>query len=180
VQPAATQLHRCVKTGIRVELCARVASDARFLYLPLELIPFAETIYHQRVHLTLERGAQAIVSEVATPGRLWERFQYRDMDLRTEVWLEGRRTTLDVQRVVPSQHDPCLALAGHSHCGSLHVLGPDLGQADADRLHECLNQYAPCASASLLPEYGIAARLLGHSADQLLRAISHAVSLAIP
>lgn len=173
-QASATQLHGGNGRGITFEASVNVAADARFAYLPFELIPFANSSYRQSLHLSLEHGAQAILTEVVTPGRSWERFCYARMDLRTEVRLDGRRILFDAQRIVPRETDPSLLLAGFTHFATLLHLGADAGVAEADALHGRFKELGVCGGASALPEYGVGARVVGDSADQLLQALSTA------
>ena len=170
-QVGATKLHRGEGMGIELEAEIRVAAGARFAYLPYELIPFAGSEYRQRLRLDLQEGAQALLTEVVSPGRLGEWFGYRRLELRTEAWVGDRRVVLDAQRIVPTETDPARLLGGFTHFGTRLHLGAGLGQPDADHLHERLQQLGVTGSASVLPAYGVAARVVGTSADRLLRAL---------
>ncbi len=171
-QVSATQLHRSSERGISFELSLAIAADASCQYLPLELIPFADADYRQSIHVDLEAGGEAYLTEVVTPGRLWEHFQYRRLALRTEVRLSGELVVLDAQQIVPAEMEIATALGGYTHFASAFHLGPRVGAADADALHERLRGPGIQGSASILPRYGIAARALGSSAYSLLEAIS--------
>jgi urease accessory protein len=179
-QVAATKLHRCENAPITVDAHVRVAAGASFQYLPFELIPFAETDYRQSISLHLEQGAQAVLSEVLTPGRLGEHFRYRQVSLRTEVYLEERLIVLDAQRIMPGRQDPQLLLAGSTHVATLLLLAPDLSQHDAERLSGSITHPGVQGAASLLPAYGIGARLVGRTAESLLQAVAILRSLAVP
>jgi urease accessory protein UreH len=169
-QASATQLHGGGEVGIRFDATISVGAGASFSYLPFELIPFADSDYRQSLRLFLEHGAEAVLTEVVTPGRLWEHFGYRRLELRTEVHLDGRRILLDAQRIVPAEADVESLLAGRSHFGSVLQFGPGIDREEADCLHARLAEVDILGSASVLPSYGVGARALGTSADQLLRA----------
>jgi urease accessory protein len=179
-QVSATKLHRCETLGIELDAEIRVAAGARFTYLPFELIPFAGSDYRQHLQLFLETGAEAVLSEVISPGRLGEHFAYRRLALRTEVWLDGRRIVLDAQRIVPAETDCALLLGGCSHFGTFLHLASNLGQPEADRLHERFQSLGVTGSASVLPNYGLGARTVGRSAETLVRALHSACSEAGP
>lgn len=172
-QASATQLRPCQDSdGILVEMRVHVAAGARFSYRPLELIPFAGSIYCQRVHLALDDGAEAELTEVVGPGRLWERFAFRRLDLATEVLLDGQLILLDTQKIAPAEMDLSLLVGGYSHWGTLLRFGPHVGAAEADALHQQIVDRGVCGSASTLPRYGIGARALAYSADDLHRAFA--------
>ena len=170
-QTGATRLHRCPGPGIRSAIEVRIAHGARFRYLPFELIPFADSAYTQTIRLDLEPGARACVSEVVSPGRLQEHFRYRRLRLRTEAFLSGATIMVDAQQIEPGRTDCERMLGGFTHFGSLFVFGPGLGQHDADEIHERFAEYGVLGSASLLPSYGIGARVVGNNADPLLTAL---------
>jgi urease accessory protein len=179
-QVGATLLHGREGQGIIYEADVWVAEGARFRYGPNTLIPFAVADYRQRIRVRLEVGAEAILGEVITPGRLDAPFAYRCLDLRTEVDLDGSLIVLDALRIEPACTDYQRALGGFSHVAGLLSLGPDYSRGDADVLHTRLAQSGVCGSASLLPAYGIGARLLGNRADELLRALSPAFETPRP
>jgi urease accessory protein len=174
-QASATQLHGGESSGITFEANVHVAAGARFSYEPYELIPFAGSSYRQTLRLSLEQGAEARLLEVVTPGRSRERFRYQRLELRTDVFLAGRRILLDAQRIVPAHTDPCPLLGGFSHFGTLLHFGADVGACDADRWHARFAELGVCGSASTLPCYGVGARVLGSSAQQLLEVLSPCV-----
>lgn len=171
-QASATHLRRSTRRGITAKLTLTVADGARCSYTPHELIPFADADYHQSVRVYLAHGAEAYLTEVVSPGRIWEHFRYRRLALRTAVFLDAQLIALDATDIVPAEADCLLALGGHTHFGTLLHLGPAIGAADADRLHERFAARRVCGSASLLPTYGVGARVLGSSAQQLLEALS--------
>jgi urease accessory protein len=171
-QASATQLHPATQRGgITFELLLTVAAGAQCHYVPYELIPFADADYRQAVRVLLAEGAEARLTEVVTPGRLWEHFRYGRLALKTEAYLDGALILLDAQRIVPDDTDCATALGGHTHFGTLHHLGSSIGALDADRLHERFLALGVCGSASVLPAYGIAARVLGFSAQELREAV---------
>jgi len=179
-QVGATQLHKGDGHPIVCEVEVRVAADARFRYQPRELIPFVDANYRQRVRLHLQHGALAEIVEVVTPGRPETRFQYRRVDLQTEVLLDGTLVVLDAVRIEPALSDCTLLLGGFTHFGALLLLGPSLDRQDADALHACIaEEQAVCGSASLLPAYGIGVRALGHSAETLLGTLRRASSSGV-
>jgi urease accessory protein UreH len=171
-QASATQLYRCQARGVKLQADIHVAAGARFSYSPLELIPHQDADYQQKLRIFLDEGAKARLTEVVSPGRLCERFGYRRLELHTEVFLAGRRILLDLQRIVPRETDCRLLLGEHTHFGTLLDLGPHIDASGTDRLHARFAEQGVLGSASVLPAYGIGARVVGGSADSLFRALS--------
>jgi urease accessory protein len=168
---SATQLHRATDRGSTFDLTMTIAAGATLRYAPFELIPFAGADYRQTIRVNLAAGAEATLTEVVTPGRLWEHFQYLHLELVTEVYLDGTLIALDAQRIVPTEMDCVTAVGGRTHFGTLLHVGPNSGAPEADRLHARFADRGLCGSASVLPTYGIAARALGSSAQGLLAAL---------
>jgi len=170
-QVSATQLHRCDSESIRLDADFHVAAGGWLRYQPMPLIPFAGSDYRQCIRVYLEQGAEARLMEVVTPGRLWEHFQYQRLVLRTEVFLDGRRIVLDAQRIEPAHTDCQLALGGRSHFATMLHLGDRVAGEEVERLHNRLADMGVRGSASLLPIYGVGARAIGSSAEELQRAL---------
>ncbi|HEY3118138.1 MAG TPA: urease accessory protein UreD [Chloroflexota bacterium] len=165
-QASATRLHGCESGAIAFSGHFEVGVDARLRYLPLELIPFAHANYRQHLELELDDGAEAVVWEVIGPGRVWEVDAPRQLGLQLEAWVQGELAFADLLRLNGPNR---IATAGHSHVGCLLQFGPSFTQADADHLHEGLTAAGLIGSASLLPSYGVGARVIAGSADQILR-----------
>ncbi|MBM2809491.1 MAG: urease accessory protein UreD [Chloroflexi bacterium] len=195
-QTGATRLGRCDEEPIRFDATFYVSEGARLRFLPYELLPSAGADYIQNIHLLLEDGAEATFLEVISPGA-GDPFAYQQIVLRMEAHLHrhphpgsrsreggtGEMILLDATRVFPADGDGILALGGHSHFATLHIFGPALGQSDADALHATLSNNGLVASATVLPHYGIGARLVGDSADAMLRALRSAyapINLSLP
>jgi urease accessory protein len=175
-QTGATRLHGGGDAPIVCNVEVTVAPGAQFRYLPCELIPFVHSNYSQTIRLDLAGGAQAWLTEVVGPGRLTEHFAYEHLRLRTDALVDGRQVVRDVVDIAPGRTDCALLLGGYTHFGTLLAFGPALTQADADRLHERFADLEIVGSASLLPSYGVGARVLGAPADRLTSALHSSAS----
>src|SRR5207237_905962 len=111
--------------------------------------------------------------DVIGPGRVWELEAPRQLRLQLEARAQGQLAFADLLRL---DGPDLVATAGHSHFGSLVLFGPTYTREDADCVHESLAGAGLTGSASLLPNYGIGARLLANSADQLLHVFEGLVS----
>jgi urease accessory protein len=170
-QVGATRVHGGNDSPIVVEIDFMVAAEGRLRYHPGELIPFAVADYSQTIRLYLQDGARASLIEVVSPGRLDEHFAYRRVELRTDAYLDGTRILLDILHLEPARSDPRLALGPYTHVATGLRFAPGLTQSDADRVHDEIGAQGAIGSASLLPSYGIGARLVGTAADPLVRAL---------
>lgn len=152
------------------ELQATVDAGATLRYLPHELIPFRGACYRQRLALDLATDGRAILLDVISPGRTSEPFAYRRLELDTQVSIEGR---LVVRERLVLADEVTERLAGHTHYGSLFLLG-ERGETVTAEAMASLAERGACAGASLLPAAGIGLKMLGDSAqevrDTLLRA----------
>lgn len=166
-QASATRLHPCKAGLIRCTAHFEIAHSARLWYLPCELIPFAGTHYCQRVEVDLEAGGEVVAWEVLGPGRLWERDAARRLSLELRVRVGGRLAVADAIRL---ERPNLTATAGRTHVGSLLLLGPHYAEPDAERLHHAIAEASVTGGASLLPAYGVGARVLGDSADDIFEA----------
>jgi urease accessory protein len=174
-QTGATRLHPCRGRGIQLDVTVHVAAEATFRYLPFELIPYAGANYLQRTTLHLEDGAAAWVTEVVSPGRLNEPFEYERLDLCTDAYVDGERLVRDHQVIEPRRTNCRAMLAGHTHFATLLGFGPDATPERANYVHETLANAGVMGSASVLSRYGIGARAIGDAADPLLRTLRAAV-----
>lgn len=162
----ATRVYRCPPGLLaRQRLEARLAPGACLRYLSRGLILHRDAAYEQALALHLARGARAVVGEILGPGRVGERFAYRRLALRAEARVEGALAARDAFDLTGDE--VAAALGGFSHVATLLSLGPDVGQATADAVHAAIAASGLFGSASLLPRYGLAARILGSSAQSL-------------
>lgn len=148
--------------------------NSTFEYMPEPFIPFKGSNFHGMTSIYMNEGAQAVVGEIITAGRvgMGEVFQYQSLTSRFEVFWQDQLFVWD-----SLQFDPESNLTGKgileafTHVGTLWVLSE---QISTDHLHyiqgtilsetERFNCYG---GASLLHKNGIVIRLLGHSSESL-------------
>ena len=166
-QASATRLHGCEQGKIAFTGRFQIGAEARLRYLPWELIPYAQTDYCQRLQVDLDENGEAVLWEVLGPGRVWEIDAPRRVSLEVVARVQGHVAFADILRMNRPNRT---ATAGHTHVGSLLLLGQNYAQQDADRIHDALVGTGLVGSASRLPQHGVGARALGDSADALFRA----------
>jgi urease accessory protein len=86
----------------RQRVHAEAFEDALIEYLPDPIIPFAGSRYSQHSVFHLARHAGLFWWEIAAPGRAAERFVYRQLDIATEIYAEGRPVAIERARLEPT------------------------------------------------------------------------------
>jgi len=163
---AATRLNRCDVGEIVFELEATVATGATLRYLPHEVIPFRAARYRQRLDLTLQPDACALLLEVIAPGRSGDPFAYRRLAFDTTVRLDD---VVAVRERFEVATDVAARLDGATHYGSLLLL--DAGAVDARQASARLAAAGVRAAASRLPAGGVGLKMLGHTALEVRAAL---------
>jgi urease accessory protein len=171
---AATRLNRCDAGEIVFEFEATVAAGATLRYLPHELIPFRATRYRQRLRLTLQPTARALLLEVIAPGRSGEPFAYSRLAFDTTVRVGDE---VAVRERFELSTEVAARLGGYSHYGSLLLLDP---HADDARLAALRLAAAEArAAASRLPAGGIGLKMLGQAALEIRAALLEAAACPV-
>lgn len=151
-----------------------VQAEALLEYFPEPLLPLAGAIHKGDTEIWLTHGAQAIIGEVISAGRVGrgEQFQYRRLVSRFSVYWEGRLTVFDALQLEPSRWDPTRnTFAGYTHLATLWLLSERAGEEEIAALRGLFSSpywngriYAGC---SRLSYGGIVLRALGLSAWEL-------------
>lgn len=138
-EPASQDSQFVLKAGSRLE------------YVPDQTIAYRDADYRQRTRITAAPDAQAFIGEVVTPG--WdpnsERFTYASMHLRIDVQPESGTgmVCMDNVRIQPSELGESIEgigyMEGHSHMGSVLILGPHTDGDYADQVRETVDAVLP-------------------------------------
>jgi urease accessory protein len=163
---AATKLNRCDRGLISFDLHLAIGRGATLRYLPHELIPFQGARYRQRIDVDLEDDASAWLLEVVGPGASEARFTYARLDFETNVRQDGAVIVRERFGVTPAS---AAQMRGHSHYGSMLMLGSSYDRAAAAALNDRLAcvPLPAVAAASALPTNGMVLKMLGSSAQSV-------------
>jgi urease accessory protein len=169
----------------------RVAAGAVLEYLPDPVVPFRASRLFQRISVTIDPTATAILGETLLPGRV-ARGEAHDYDL---YWTEtearrpdGELLFADVLRFRPGLGEKLNSLGllgGNDVVGTLYVISKQIALADLAELirHELAGHPEVLAGVSELPNScGVAVRLLGatsKSAKAAQRAAWNAARIAL-
>jgi len=152
----------------------RIASGAILDYFPLPLIPFARALYVQEMAIQVESGGVCLVAEVLAPGRVarGEHFAYHMVRSRVEGWLDDRLVLFEQLILQPEQgsYAGLGALDGKSYVATLYVLTSQALEPWLPGWNCCLTeQYGECIGITALAHGGLVVRLLGQTAQEVLR-----------
>lgn len=179
---SATKLYASPDSVARQRFEVVLQAGAVFEYLPEQIIPFAQSAFHQDMTVRLGSGALAVLMEIVAPGRLarGEAFAYRDYgsglsvaDARDRVLLRERT------RLQPLHWDTggIGLLEGFHYLGTLYVLSESCGAAGelADDLHGLVADCRGCIGGATALEWGgVVVRLLAEDHATASRTL-HAV-----
>jgi len=172
---AATKIYRMEDNFATQMINLRVDAGAFVEYLPDPVIPFRDSRFYQRMLITVDPDATAIVGEILLPGRVARGevhaygLYYTDTEVRTPdgALLFADRLKLDPRSAAAGS--PGL-LGSFTVMASLYVITRKhpVG-ALVDRLHDCLAaQPEVLAGVSELPNgCGSVVRVLGHTSAEV-------------
>ncbi len=180
---AASKLHPSPAPGAsRQEQCFVVQEGAVLEFFPEPLVPFAGASYSGRTEVHMARGAQALIAEILTPGRIGrgELFAYQRVRSQFSVYWQGRLAAWDSLVLEPARWDTRFGLFDeYTHLATFWVLSERVTSVHLENIHRLLDSFAVpsdggtgavhdvYAGVSLLPENGLVVRMLGHSVRAL-------------
>lgn len=135
---AATKVYRSEGAGSYQRTDVRLEAGSRLALRPLPLIAYRGARYVQETVVVMAPDARLVSREIVTQG--WspdgEEFSFESVSVRLRVLLPDQRPVLIDNLVLePRLVDPRspVVLAGHSHTGTLAIVGAALPDADAVR-----------------------------------------------
>lgn len=168
---AATKIYRMEDNFATQVVNLTIGAGAFVEYLPDPVIPFQGSRFYQRMLLTVDPDASAIVGEILLPGRVARgeihayALYYTDIEVRTP---DG--TLLFADRLKLDAHSACAGSPGllgpYTVLATFYVITRKLAAgALVDRLRQCLaTQPDVLAGVSELPNgCGASVRALGHT-----------------
>jgi urease accessory protein len=177
--PSASRVYRTSHQSAEQETHIKLATGSTLEYLPDHLIPHPGSSLRQTLHVEMDAGSRGIFVDAFATGRqaLHEQWKFRDLDLRTEIKLNGRPIFLNLLKMIPFSHSlQSLGIMGDFfYAASLTVVDDHLRewpQILASLRWELENIPNIQAGASLLPAAGISIRFLTNSAIALTETIT--------
>lgn len=106
--PSATRIYRTAEKPSNLETTIQVGEGATLEYLPDHLIPHAGSAFRQSLRVEMARGSRAILLDAMASGRVahGERWSFRELDSRTEVYLCGKPCYINRTKIIPAANWP--------------------------------------------------------------------------
>jgi urease accessory protein len=176
---AATKIYRMEDNFATQSVNLTIGADAFVEYLPDPVIPFRDSRFYQRMLLTVDPGANLILSETLLPGRVAHgetnayALFYTDIEARTP---EGKLLFADRLKLAqhPSAAPMHRLLGAYTVLATLYVITQQLPPGVlSDRLHHGLAGMPDVlVGVSELPnDCGIAVRMIGHTSASVASAM---------
>ena len=172
--PSATRIYRTLEKPAILETAIRVGEGATLEYFPDHIIPHEGSALHQSLRVEMATGSKAIVFDSMASGRVahGERWKFREMDSRVEVFSSGRPIYINRAEIFPAQQRPDRPgrMEEFDYMGSVGFFAdqfPNWKEFSA-ALNEELNAMPNVkGAASLLSRNGCMVRFLARSASDM-------------
>lgn len=175
--PSATRVYRTFGETAVQETWIQVGERALLEYIPDHVIPHRDSKLRQTLRVEMGRGSCAILWDAVAAGRIahGERWNFGELDSRTEIFANGRPVFLNRTLICPARLDSQeMGFAGEfNYLATLVIVAKELScwpamlaamNAALDNLRQVYG------GVSLLTGGGCAVKLLARSACDLARA----------
>jgi urease accessory protein len=134
---ASTKVYRS-PLGASQQVYAEVAADAILALLPDPVVCFAGATYRQEQRIRLDRGANLVLVDRLTAGRIeyGERWRFDEYVSRIFVWHTDRLVLHDALRLTRHEHDVARRLGRFNCVGVVVLMGPVLREIAARLVSE--------------------------------------------
>jgi urease accessory protein len=172
--PSATRIYRTLEKPAILETVIRVGEGAALEYFPDHVIPHEGSALHQSLRVEMATGSRAIVFDSMASGRVahGERWKFREIDSRMEVFSSGRPTYINRAKIFPALQRPDRAgwMEEFDYLGSVGFFADQFSgwKEFCVALNEELNTLPNVkGAASLLSHKACTVRFLARSASDM-------------
>lgn len=168
------KIHRMEEGEAKRQIKLSLAQNAELWYMPLPLLPFADSAFENTTEITLaDNSGRLLYADMLTCGRLahGEKFAYRHYFSRLHMYLQSQLLYRDNLRFVPAEmclDDFCL-YENYTHLGNFLLYGYEL---DLNTLRETLAKTLAkedtCCGVSNFASQGMVIKILAHGSEPLL------------
>jgi urease accessory protein len=174
--PSATRIYRTAEKPAVLETVIHLGEGATLEYLPDHVIPHAGSALRQSLRVEMGRGSRAILLDSFAAGRVarGERWNFLQIDSRTEVIQCGKRSFLNRTFINPAAQQPehlgLMENFSYMACLSLFADGFEDWPVVAAAINaELENVPQVNGGVSLRSRGGCIVRYLAHSASDMTR-----------
>lgn len=158
-----TKIFKAESKGASQRVKITVESGGSLVYMPCPVIPFGKSIFDTRTEVHLQEGSSFAMTDILSCGRtaMKERFEFTSYRSRTAVYVGGKLSFLDNQRLIPNE----TSLSGigffenRSHIGMMYIYGQEPSVPEYERIE----------AASTNAAKGVCIRAAADSADEIWR-----------
>jgi urease accessory protein len=172
--PSAARIYRTLEKPATLETVIRIGEGATLEYFPDHVIPHEGSALRQSLRMEMAPGSRAILFDSMASGRVahGERWKFREMDSRMEVFSSGRPTYIHRAKLFPAMQRPDRAgwMEEFDYMGSVGFFADEFSswKEFCAALNEELNTLPNLkGAASLLSRNGCMVRLLARSASDM-------------
>jgi len=175
--PSATRIYRTAEKPAVLESVIQLGEGATLEYLPDHVIPHTGSSLRQSLRVEMARGSRAVILDSFAAGRVarGERWNFSEIDSRTEVIMCGRPSFLNRTKINPAAQQPGRLglMEESSYMASLSLFADGFEDwrrivAAMDTVLESVPQIK--GGGSMLSRGGCVIRYLATSASDLIRA----------
>jgi urease accessory protein len=174
--PSATRIYRTAQKPAVLETVIQLGEGATLEYLPDHVIPYTGSALRQSVRVEMAPGSRAVILDSIAAGRVarGERWNFSEIDSRTEVIMCGKLAYLNRTKINPAARQPehLGLMEEFSYMASLSLFADGFEnwpRVAAAMNAELANVPKVKGGASLLSRGGCVVRFLASSAFDLIR-----------
>ena len=172
--PSATRIYRTSEKPAILETVIHLGEGAALEYSPEHVIPHAGSALLQSLRIEMARGSRAIIVDSLGSGRVahGERWNFTEIDSRTEVYACSRPAYISRTRIVPAEKRPdqlgLMEEFDYMSCMGLFADGFTRWEQVAGGMNEELKSVPNVhGGATLLSRGGCMVRFLARSASDM-------------
>jgi urease accessory protein len=175
--PSATRVYRTLDRPATQETHIQIGEGASLEYLPDHVIPHRDSKFRQSLRVEMGLGSRGLFWDALAAGRVahGEQWNFHEVDSRGEVFLHGRPVFLNRTIIRPGGLGPRRLgfVEGFNYMATLVVVADERNswkEIVAAMDAELWNMPRIYGGVSALARSGCVAKLLTHSASDLMRA----------
>ncbi|WP_027416825.1 urease accessory protein UreD [Aneurinibacillus terranovensis] len=160
-----------------------VNEGANLEYFPEPVVPYSGACFRSDMEVHLDKGGQAIIADILTPGRSGrgECFMYERIMNRVSIFWDNKLAAYDAFSLEPGTSTSLEWVVGfYTHIGTLWVLSERIGEKHIELMRKELSAMdgSIYSGVSMLARNGLVIKMFGHSAEQLRQAIESCWAIA--
>jgi urease accessory protein len=176
---AATKIYGMEFGGASQKVAINLGAGSYLEFLPLQIIPYRNSRYHQDVKVNITSDSALVYSEVISSGRVasGESFVMDAVHLKLQVFEHEKLVYTDVMNIEPKAHRDIVvsSFGNKENLGTVYLIGSKIKEnmikeMDLDHFGD------PIGFSSLPGECGFVIRMLSNDSEKIFEMINYVVS----